>query len=307
MVGRDMIILTCRWITESAGHRHGPVSRIVATNGLPRAGSRARTRRRENAHQRARLGRRSLPVASTLSTGHRAGPPILQFVAASYNAAGRRGGLDVWIARAHRVRLVPASGKDGWRQTTATNRSPNDSRRKSKISPGFLRSLVPLLHRLGLRTARDVLFFFPRDYEDLTRVCAIGEIDGSGPVSVCGVVEEVESRTLVRGSLPVRCADPGRVGSPACGLVQSAVHATTAGARAARDALGSAQAARAVLGNRSSARREPGCRRPDRRGARCCPSTRSRKACPSRGCAGSSITWWTTWPTKCWKCFRRRS
>jgi ATP-dependent DNA helicase RecG len=58
---------------------------------------------------------------------------------------------------------------------------------------------APLLRRLGLRTARDVLFFFPRDYEDLTRICAIGEIDGSGPVSVCGVVDEAESRTLTGG------------------------------------------------------------------------------------------------------------
>ncbi|NLX56689.1 MAG: ATP-dependent DNA helicase RecG [Planctomycetaceae bacterium] len=59
--------------------------------------------------------------------------------------------------------------------------------------------LVPLLHRLGLRTAGDLLFFFPRSYEDLTRVCRISEIDGSGPVSVCGVVDEVELRALGPG------------------------------------------------------------------------------------------------------------
>ncbi|MHB8970550.1 MAG: ATP-dependent DNA helicase RecG [Pirellulaceae bacterium] len=56
--------------------------------------------------------------------------------------------------------------------------------------------LVPLLQRLGLRSARDLLFDFPRDYEDLTRICEIGAIDGSGSVSVCGVVEESEQRVL---------------------------------------------------------------------------------------------------------------
>ena len=74
-------------------------------------------------------------------------------------------------------------------------------RLKKKVQDlaGVPSRLVPLLHRLGLRTARDVLFFFPRDYEDLTRICAIREIDGSGPVSVCGVVDEAESRTLTGG------------------------------------------------------------------------------------------------------------
>ena len=56
---------------------------------------------------------------------------------------------------------------------------------------GVASRLVPLLQRLGLRTARDVLFFFPRDYEDLTRICPFDAIDGSGPVSVCGVVDDV--------------------------------------------------------------------------------------------------------------------
>jgi len=59
--------------------------------------------------------------------------------------------------------------------------------------------LVPLLHRLGLYTARDALFFFPRDYEDLTQILSISDIDGGAPVSICGVVEEVDSRSLAPG------------------------------------------------------------------------------------------------------------
>lgn len=59
--------------------------------------------------------------------------------------------------------------------------------------------LAPLFQRLGLRTARDLLFFFPRDYEDLTRICPIASIDGQQVVSVTGVVDEVESRMLAEG------------------------------------------------------------------------------------------------------------
>ena len=65
--------------------------------------------------------------------------------------------------------------------------------------PGVSDYSAPLLRRLGLRTVRDLLFDFPRDYEDLTRVCRIIDIDGSGPVSICGVVDECELRQLEGG------------------------------------------------------------------------------------------------------------
>lgn len=59
--------------------------------------------------------------------------------------------------------------------------------------------LEPLLHRLGLKTARDVLFFFPRAYEDLTQIRRVEDIDGSGAVCVCATVEETELRQLAEG------------------------------------------------------------------------------------------------------------
>ena len=59
--------------------------------------------------------------------------------------------------------------------------------------------LAPLLNRLGLKTARDVLFFFPRTYEDLTQISPVESIDGSGQVCVCATVEEVELRDLSGG------------------------------------------------------------------------------------------------------------
>lgn len=48
------------------------------------------------------------------------------------------------------------------------------------------------LHRLGLRTARDVLFFFPRDYQDMSELRAIERFEEGRPVSACGVVEEID-------------------------------------------------------------------------------------------------------------------
>ncbi|MCU0962437.1 MAG: ATP-dependent DNA helicase RecG [Pirellulaceae bacterium] len=84
---------------------------------------------------------------------------------------------------------------------TDSSRGSLAERLKVKIEhvPGVPPRLVSLLGRLGLRTARDILFFFPRTYEDVTRICPIAELDGSGPISVCGVIEEVEARNLSGG------------------------------------------------------------------------------------------------------------
>lgn len=51
-----------------------------------------------------------------------------------------------------------------------------------------------LLEKLNLRTARDILFFFPRDYEDMSQVCDIADLQEGVSVSICATVEEVELR-----------------------------------------------------------------------------------------------------------------
>ena len=56
-----------------------------------------------------------------------------------------------------------------------------------------------LLDRLGLRAARDVLFFFPRDYEDLTDRRQIPDLEEGALQTVCGVVEEIELRNTGTG------------------------------------------------------------------------------------------------------------
>ena len=67
----------------------------------------------------------------------------------------------------------------------------------------FLRGVGPqraeLLHRMGLRIARDVLFHFPRDYRDMNELRTVDELEENCPVSVCGHVEEIELRNRGTG------------------------------------------------------------------------------------------------------------
>lgn len=73
-----------------------------------------------------------------------------------------------------------------------------------------------LLAKLELRTIADLLFFFPRDYQQLRPLCAPAELQHKQEATVCGTVEEVELRktapgkcvlgvlVLLEGGAPVR-------------------------------------------------------------------------------------------------------
>jgi ATP-dependent DNA helicase RecG len=67
----------------------------------------------------------------------------------------------------------------------------------------FLKGVGParaeLLERMELRTAADVLFFFPRDYEDMSELRSVAALKEGAPVSVCGVIEEVDQRDSKEG------------------------------------------------------------------------------------------------------------
>jgi len=62
----------------------------------------------------------------------------------------------------------------------------------------FLKGVGParaeLLERLGLRTAADVLFYFPRDYESRREVQTLEQLEEGVLATVRGVVEEVDQR-----------------------------------------------------------------------------------------------------------------
>lgn len=56
-----------------------------------------------------------------------------------------------------------------------------------------------MLQRLGLRTVADLLFFFPRDYEDHTQRRQVADLEEGMLQSVRGLVEEMETRDLAPG------------------------------------------------------------------------------------------------------------
>ena len=58
---------------------------------------------------------------------------------------------------------------------------------------------VELLANMGIRNVADVLFCFPRRYQDLTNVCPISQLVEDQPVSVRGVVSELSFRLLRPG------------------------------------------------------------------------------------------------------------
>lgn len=79
----------------------------------------------------------------------------------------------------------------------------------------YLRGVGPqraeLFARLELRTAGDLLFHFPRDYEDLSQLRSIPELEEGQVASVVGAVEEVELRAGRTGrsvlGVLFRCGD----------------------------------------------------------------------------------------------------
>lgn len=77
----------------------------------------------------------------------------------------------------------------------------------------FLKGVGPvkaeLLERMGLRTARDLLFCFPRDYQDLTDERNVEQLEEGKLQSVRGVIEDIDQRSTSSGGcvlgVSVRC------------------------------------------------------------------------------------------------------
>ncbi|MDR0869471.1 MAG: DEAD/DEAH box helicase, partial [Planctomycetaceae bacterium] len=68
-----------------------------------------------------------------------------------------------------------------------------------------------LLHRVGLHRAFDLLFYFPRDYQDMTQICPVdGLKENVGGQTVCGYIEEWSERSSSRGpmlTLTIQCGE----------------------------------------------------------------------------------------------------
>lgn len=57
------------------------------------------------------------------------------------------------------------------------------------------------LQQMGIRRIFDLLFFFPRSYDDTSEVCKIAELRENEPATVCGTIQEVDSRNAGSRSL----------------------------------------------------------------------------------------------------------
>ncbi|MCC6685745.1 MAG: ATP-dependent DNA helicase RecG, partial [Fimbriimonadaceae bacterium] len=65
--------------------------------------------------------------------------------------------------------------------------------------------LAPLFSKLGIETARDLLFHFPRRYEDRRHLPPIREARPGNHVTVRGMITHVESRPTRGRAAPVKC------------------------------------------------------------------------------------------------------
>lgn len=87
----------------------------------------------------------------------------------------------------------------------ASSREIDEATRREKLSIDvqFLRGLGPkrgeLLAKLGLRTARDLIFNFPRNYERIEPATPIEHLIQYKPATVVGTIKFIEERTTRKG------------------------------------------------------------------------------------------------------------
>lgn len=67
-------------------------------------------------------------------------------------------------------------------------------RRPVSAAPGVGPDRAELMEKLGIRTIADVLFCFPRDYEDLTKLSRVCQLQPGKKATVPGTIKEVELR-----------------------------------------------------------------------------------------------------------------
>ena len=156
-------------------------------------------------------------------------------------------------------------------QSPAISRSapPERSPAEQLATPvQFLKGVGPdrakLLERIGLRTAADVLFTFLRDYQDLTDLRSIEQLEDDKLQSVRGTVEEIDLRNTGTGRSIVGClVREGRRYLRACGSTCHSWPRSSAagrkccspGSRSSAAGVGKCASARAVAGKRQRRKR----------------------------------------------------
>ncbi len=64
---------------------------------------------------------------------------------------------------------------------------------------GVAQKRAQLLERLGVQTIRDLLYLFPRRYDDYSRMKLIGQLKSGEEITVIGVLEDVKAIPMKRG------------------------------------------------------------------------------------------------------------
>lgn len=82
---------------------------------------------------------------------------------------------------------------------SATGKPAPDLQTPVQYLKGVGPQRAELLGRLGLRTAADVLFYFPRDYQDLSDLTSVPQLQDKELVRIRGVVAEIDWRPLPEG------------------------------------------------------------------------------------------------------------
>ena len=83
--------------------------------------------------------------------------------------------------------------------SSSTDKPPIELTTPVQFLKGCGAARAERLARLGVTTVRDLLFLFPRDYQDLTDLRTIDELEEGTLASVSGIVEEVELAELSGG------------------------------------------------------------------------------------------------------------
>ncbi|MBU6237575.1 MAG: ATP-dependent DNA helicase RecG [Planctomycetes bacterium] len=77
--------------------------------------------------------------------------------------------------------------------------SPLDGKTPLQFVPGIGPGRAPLFERLGLRRAIDLLFFFPRNYQDIAPWKSVLELEDGGRATVLGRVVDLDRRSSFDG------------------------------------------------------------------------------------------------------------
>lgn len=80
----------------------------------------------------------------------------------------------------------------------------NPDKQLDLLTPAqFVKGVGPnraeLLEKMGIRTAQDIVFCFPRNYRDLTKLSSIRELEQNVTTRILGVIQEIEQRDLGNG------------------------------------------------------------------------------------------------------------